>query len=249
MPEQIMSTPGTLWTGLTSGFTRLMNFLPALLGGLIILVAGWFISKFVGRMVERLMVSMRLESVVDKAHLYDYLPRTASGRRVQLSSFVGGAVKWFLFLIFVQASAISMGIEQVSVIINNIILFIPNVLVAVGIFIFGAWAARYVSGVVENSTAKMGYGSPNMPAMLVRYGILGFAVIAAVGQLGIATNLINILFTGLVASLSIAFGLAFGLGGRHAASDITRSWLSKGRSQLEGLHRREEVNPEEPMSH
>lgn len=249
MPEQITTTTSTLWTGLNSGFSRFMNFVPSFLGGLIILIMGWFISKFVGRLVERLLMKVKLESVVENAHINDYLPTTASGTKVQLSSFVGGIVKWFLFLIFVQASAISLGIVQLSVIINSIILFIPNVLVAVAIMVFGAWASRYIAGVVESSTSKMGFGSPNMPAMLVRYGILGFAVIASVSQLGIATNLINILFTGLVASLAIAFGLAFGLGGRDAASDITRSWLSKSRSHSGEFKSGEKISPEERLTH
>ncbi|MCM2349407.1 MAG: hypothetical protein NDI69_05250 [Bacteriovoracaceae bacterium] len=212
-------------------------------------MAGWFISKFVGGLVERLLVQVKLEAVAEKAHINDYLPRTVSGQRVQLSSLVGGVVKWFLFLIFVQAAAISMGIAQISGIINSIILFIPNILVAVAILVMGSWASRYVAGMVESSTSKMGFGSPNMPAMLARYGIMGFAVIAAVSQLGIATNLINILFTGLVASLSLAFGLAFGLGGRHAASDLTRDWLSKGRAHSEELKSGEKISSEDRLSH
>lgn len=249
MPEQITTTTGTFVTGLKSGFTQFMNFVPSFLGGIIILVVGWFISKFVGRVVEKLLMKVKLESVVEKAHINDYLPTKTDGTKVHLSSFVGGLAKWFLFLIFLQAAAISMGIVQISVIINSIILFIPNILVAVVILVLGAWASRYISGVVESSTSKMGFGSPNMPALVVRYGILGFAVIASVSQLGIATNLINILFTGLVASLAIAFGLAFGLGGRDAASDLTRNWLNKSRSHSLDLKSDVKINSDEPLSH
>jgi hypothetical protein len=250
MPEQIATTTGTLMSGLNAGFTRFMNFVPSFFGGLIILVVGWFVSKFVGNIIERLLLKMNLETVVAKAHISNYLPTTERGTKVQLSSIVGGFAKWFLFLIFVQAAAMSMGIVQVSVIINSIILFIPHILVAVAILVLGAWASRYFSGIVEASTSKMSLGSPNMPAVLVRYGILGFAVIAAISQLGIATNLINILFTGLVASLAIAFGLAFGLGGRHAASDLTRTWLNTSRSASpQDTKSGEKTGSDEPLSH
>jgi hypothetical protein len=230
MPEKITNVTETLWAGLNSSFTQFMNFIPSFLGGIIILVLGWFVSKFVGRLVEKLLIRMKLELVAEKARINDYLPSTGRGRKVHLSTFTGGVVKWFLFLIFVHAAAISLGIVQLTGIINSIILFIPNIWVAVSILVLGAWSSRYVSGIVESSTSKMGFGSPNIPAMLVRYGIFGFAVIASVSQLGIATNLINILFTGLVASLALAFGLAFGLGGRHAASDLTRTWLNTSRT-------------------
>jgi len=252
MPEQITNTAGTFLTGLNSGFSRLMYFIPSLFGGIVILVAGWFISKFVGRLLERVLMNVKIETAVEKAHINDYLPTTESGTKVRLSSFAGGIVKWFLFLIFVQAAAISMGIVQLSVIINSIILFIPNIFAAVAIMVAGAWASHYISGIVESSTSKMGFGTPNMPVLLVRYGILGFAAIASVSQLGIATNLINILFTGFVASLAIAFGLAFGLGGRDAASIITRNWLSKSRSLSEEYNRSMtggKISSEDQMTH
>lgn len=223
MKEQVTNFTGSLWVGLTAAFTSFMNFIPALLGAVIILMVGWFISKFVGSMVERLMKSMKVERAIEGAHLSGYLPHSEKGRKVNFSAFVGGITKWFVFMIFIQAAVIVLGIEQLTTVINSIILFIPNILVAAIILIAGAWSASFVSGLVQAS-------SSTTLATITRYGILGFAVIAAVSQLGIATNLINILFTGFVASLSLAFGLAFGLGGKSAASDITRSLMEKNRS-------------------
>lgn len=230
MPEQISSLPGTLWAGLNSGFSRFMTAIPSLIGAVIILFAGWYISKFVGRIVETLAERVGADSIAEKAHIGQYMPTTQQGRKFDFSEILGGMAKWFLFLIFVQSAAITVGIPHVTSIINSIIMFIPNVLVAAVILVCGAWAARFCSELVQNSTARMGLSNPNLPPLLVRYGILGFSFIAALSQLGIATNLINILFVGLVAALSLAFGLAFGLGGRGVASDITRSWVEKGRT-------------------
>lgn len=228
--EQVTSFTNTLWTGLTSGFSSLMNFIPALFGAIVVLVVGWYISKFVGKIVERILSAAKFESVVEKSHINDYLPQTKPGTKPKLTSIIGTMTKWFVYLIFVQAAAIILGAAQLTGIINSIILFIPNIIVAVAILVVGAWASRVVSGLVEASTAEMNLGKPNIPALLARYGIFGFAMIAAVSQLGIAVQLINILFTGLVGFLALAFGLAFGLGGQSVASDITRSWLEKSRS-------------------
>lgn len=230
MPEQITNFTSTMWTGLSTGFARFMNFIPSLLGALVILVAGWYIAKFVGRMIERVLMVARLETVVEKAHIGSYLPRDRRGRSLHLSTVLGVMAKWFIFLVFVQAGANTLGVVQVTEIINRIILFIPHVVVATAILVFGAWAANFCSELVERSTAKLNLAGPNIPARLVKYGILGFSVIAAAHQLGIATNLINILFTGLVASLALAFGLAFGLGGKDAAADVTKGWISHGQN-------------------
>lgn len=232
MPVQITNFTSTFWAGLTSGFSSFMNFVPALFGALIILVAGWFLAKVVGKIVERVLVTLKLEKVADSSRINEYLPQTRKGVRPTLSSMFGTIAKWFVFLIFVQAAAITLGVAPLTGIINSVILFIPNIVVAVAILVAGAWAARLVSGIVETNVAKMNLGRPKVLASLAKYGIFGFAMIAAISQLGIAVQLVNILFTGLVASLALAFGLAFGLGGQSVAADITRSWQKKGRSAL-----------------
>lgn len=232
MPVQLTNFTSTLWAGLTSGFSSFMNFVPALIGALIILVAGWYIAKLVSKVIERVLVTLKLEKVADTSHINEYLPQTRQGVRPTLSSMIGTIGKWFVFLIFVQAAAIALGVAPLTGIINSVILFIPNIVVAVAILVAGAWAARLVSGIVETNMAKMNIGRPNILALVTKYGIFGFAMIAAISQLGIAVQLINILFTGLVACLALAFGLAFGLGGQSVAGDITRSWLEKGRSAM-----------------
>lgn len=253
MREQVTNFTGTLWTGLTAGFASFMNFIPALLGAVIILAVGWYVSKLLGTVVERVLVKLKLERVSEKANISGYLPQTERGKRLTLSAFMGTMAKWFVFLIFVQAAVVTLGIAPVTDIINRIVLFIPHIVVASFILIAGAWAARFVSGLVEASTAKVSFaGRTNVLALLTRYGILGFAVIAAVSQLGIATNLINILFTGLVASLALAFGLAFGLGGQSVAADITRSLVDKGRSLSHGsvnLNMEEHARDEDLFNH
>jgi hypothetical protein len=220
MNEQITSGTASLWTGLTAAFTGFMHFIPSLLGAAVILMVGWFISKFIGTVVERVLVKLKVNEFAETSSLSGIFPQ-----RPNVCRFFGTMAKWFVFLIVVQASVITLGIPQITGITNSIILFIPNIFVAAVILLAGAWASKYFSTMVEKTTSST-------LGLMTRYGILGFAVIAAVSQLGIATNLINILFTGLVASLALAFGLAFGLGGRSAASDITKSLMGKSRSYI-----------------
>lgn len=157
-------------------------FVPALFGALIILVAGWYIAKLVGKIVERVLVTLKLEKVADSSRINNYLPQTRKGIRPTLSSMIGTISKWFVFLIFVQAAAIALGFAPLTGIISSVILFIPNIVVAVAILVAGAWAARLVSGIVETNAAKVNIGRPNILALVARSGVFGFAMIAAISH-------------------------------------------------------------------
>ena len=227
--NNISNTADSLWGGLMAGFTSFMNFIPTLLGALVILVIGWLISSAIARLVEKLLVTLKFESAVARTGITGYLPQLAEGEP-KASGFLALLTKWFIRLIFIQAAANLLAMPQVTAIINNILLFIPNVAVAVLILIGGTMLAGFIGRVVESSVTKMGVGRPGVFALISRYGMIGFSVIAAINQLGIATNLINILFVGLVGSVALAFGLAFGLGGQSVASEVTRTFYENGKS-------------------
>ena len=147
-------------------------------------------------------------------------------------------MKYFIFLIFVQAAANVIGIPQLTEIINRIILFIPNVIVAMAIIVVGSVIAKFLSDLVRSSVTELGVGNPQILATLTNYIIIGFAVIAAIDQLGIAATLVNTLLIGLIGSVALAIGLAFGLGGRDVAAQITQKWYEGSQSIADAAKQR-----------
>jgi hypothetical protein len=134
-------------------------------------------------------------------------------------------VKWYVRLVFILLAANAVGLTAVSTIVNSILAFIPNLLVAV--LILGAFA--WLAGIARNVVAGALEGKiPNAGALaaITYAAVFAFGAMAAANQLGVASSLINILFTGVVAALALAFGLAFGLGGRDEAAGILRDWRS-----------------------
>ncbi|MGI9034880.1 MAG: mechanosensitive ion channel family protein [Pyrinomonadaceae bacterium] len=208
----------SLWNALY----RFISFLPALIGALIILVVGWLISGFLANLIERGLKAVGLEAAVERSGIGDFVRR--SGTKMSVSGVIATLIKYFIFLIFVQAAANVIGIPQLTEIINRIILFIPNVVVAMAIIVVGSLIANFLSGLVRSSVSELGVGNPNLLATLTQYLIVGFAVIAAIDQLGIAQTLVNTLLIGLIGSAALATGLAFGLGGRDVAAQITQKW-------------------------
>lgn len=224
----IRDTSEAIVFSLYNALMRLVGFLPALLGALIILVVGWFVSNLLARLIERGLKAVGLEAAVERSGIGDFIRR--SGTRMTTSGIIGALVKYFIFLIFVQAAANVIGIPQLTEIINRIILFIPNVVVAMAIIVIGSFIARFLSGLVRSSVSELGVGNPNLLASLTQYVVIGFAVIAAIDQLGIAATLINTLLIGLIGSVALAVGLAFGLGGREVAAQIAQNWYESSQT-------------------
>lgn len=131
---------------------------------------------------------------------------------------------------FLVAAANVLGLTQVSELLNDVLLWIPNLIVAAIILLVAPLLARFVRGAIEVGAGEMGFSNAPLLGRIAEIAIIAFAVIIAINQIGIAANLVNILFIGVVAALALAFGLAFGLGGRDVAGQLTQNWYEQSQA-------------------
>lgn len=197
---------------------KMVNFLPAFLGALLVFLAGWIIAVTMGKLAEKMMKTARVDKAVEKLGLDFSLAGT--DEKHGLSELFGGLVKWFLVLVFLMAATDILNLTQVTEFLNKIILYIPNVVVAVVILSIVVMVGNFVYGLVKGSTRAAGIMSATLLATISKWAIVIFGVFAALIQLGIASSLVSTIFIGIVAMLSLAGGLAFGLGGKDEAGLI-----------------------------
>ncbi len=219
----------------SEALSNFLGFLPQLVGAILVLVIGWIIAGLLARLIEGVLKRIGFERAAESTGIARFVQRAGSDWTV--SKVVAEIVKWFIRLVALQAAASILGMEQVSEIINSILLWLPNLVVALAIIVIGALIARFVAGIVRGATSEMGFGNPDLIANIAQYAIIVFAVIAAVDQLGIAETVVNTLFTGLVAAVALALGLAFGLGGQQTAGRITQGWYESGQAASEKVAR------------
>ena len=100
---------------------------------------------------------------------------------------------------------------------------------------------------MRGATAQAQLGNPNTLATITRVAIWAFAIVIAANQVGVASTLVNTLFMGTVGALALAFGLAFGLGGRDTAGKIVQGWYEHGREAAPRL-REAAANAEQQAS-
>ncbi len=216
-------SPVLLFAPLAALLMAFLSWIPKLIGALVILLAGWLIASALARPVMALLGRTGFAAAVDRTGLFAFAG--ASGRRRAGGSawVFAEIVKWFVFLIFVSLAAEAIGLAEISVLLHRIILWIPNLLVALLIVVLGVLLARFLAGLTRATVATARVGNPNVLARMVEFVVIGLAGVVALTQIGVATVIIDILLVGLMLAVALAFGLSFGLGGRTVTSQMWRS--------------------------
>jgi hypothetical protein len=199
---------------------RFIVFLPSLIGALLVFFLGLIVAVALGKVAEKLINLLRIDQVIDKMKLGERFKD--SGIQIKVSKFFGELVRWFLILVFLMASTDILNLTQVSEFLNSVILYIPNIVIATIILSVAFLFGNFVFHTVRSSTRIAGVISASFLATFAKWSIVIFGLLAALIQLGIAVSLVNTIFIGLIAALSLAFGLAFGLGGREEAGMLLK---------------------------
>jgi len=199
-----------LWAGV-------IMFIPKLLVAVIIFIVGWVIAVALGKLVNQVVRAIRADKLFQALGAEEPLAR--AGFRLDTGAFIGGLVRWFLIIVFLVASIDVLGLSQVNLFLREVVLgYLPNVIVAALILVVAAFVADTMQRVVVGSAKAAGVPSTHLLGGVTKWSIWTFAILAALYQLGIAGIFAQTLFTGLVAMLAIAGGVAFGLGGKDAAA-------------------------------
>jgi hypothetical protein len=225
MPTTDIQTWGdAVFLSLSNALNAFLNAIPLVIGALLIIIIGWIIAGALARLVSGVLRRIGADRVFAEHGGRVYGDRT---REIKPSVVTGELVKWLVRLVFLVAAANVLGLTQVSELLNDVLLWIPNLIVAAIILLVAPLLARFVRGAIEVGAGEMGFSNAPLLGRIAEIAIVAFAVIIAINQIGIAANLVNTLFIGVVAAVALAFGLAFGLGGRDVAAQLTQRWYEQ----------------------
>jgi hypothetical protein len=193
------------------------QFLPAILASVIIFVIGWIVGVILYRAVVEVVRVLRINEALRAAGMGD--AAKSAGFHLDAGVLLGTLIQWFVVLVFLIAALDILGLTRVTIFLQTVVLlYLPQVIVAALILILGALMAELVKGLVTGSARAAGAHGANLAGAVAKWAIWVTAVLAALNQLGVATEFVQTLFTGIVIAASLAFGLAFGLGGKEAAA-------------------------------
>ncbi len=196
----------------------IVNALPEVLAALIVFILGLALAAALNHVIVRLVAFLKIDELLAKVEIHKALERM--GLKLRVGHLLGWIVKWFFVIVALIAATNILHWEQVTDFLKQVVFYIPNVIIAVIILLAGILLGNFVRRVVKSAVEAAKLSSAGFLAGLAKWAIVVFSFMAALVQLQIAPDLIRTLFTGLVAMLAIAGGLAFGLGGRDHASRV-----------------------------
>ena len=223
----------TLMASFRDALSMVLSAIPRILGFIIIVAIGWFVSSLLARAVIGLLRAIRFDELMQRSGLAEFTNKMGTG--LDSAGIIAGLVKWLTRIVVLLVAFDVLGLPAVSDVMRQLLLWLPNLVVAIFVLFIGGIAARALGNIIRGATAEAGFANPETLANVVRTTVWAFAIVVAINQLGIATNLITTLFTGFVSALAIALGLAFGLGGRDLASRTLENWYDQAQ---EGKPRR-----------
>lgn len=201
--------------------------IPSILAFIVILIIGWFVASLLAKAVAAVLRKIRFDEFAQRSGFSGFVHKM--GVQTDAAGFIAAVTKWFVRLIALVVAFDALGLPAVSEVLRELLLWLPNLVVALVVLVIGGLAANALGNLVRGATAEADLGNPDVLSKITKVAIWGFAIIVAVNQLGIATTLVNTLFMGLVFALALATGLAFGLGGRDTAGEIVSGWHDKAR--------------------
>ena len=205
-----------LRASLAGALNTFLSAIPRIIGFAVVLIIGWIVASLLARGTEALLHAVKFNDLARRSGFANFVNQM--GVKDDSAGVIASVVKWFVRLIALVVAFDTLGLPAVSNVLNQLLLWLPNLVVALVVLVIGGLAANALSRLVRGASAEGGFSNPDMLATVARVAVWAFTIIVAVNQLGIATTLINTLLVGVVGALALAFGLAFGLGGRDRAA-------------------------------
>lgn len=209
--------------------TQFTTFLPKLLAALVVLVLGAAVARWIKKLVVKGLEMIRLSKGLEATPVGAFLRHAEAGKIEQV---LGTTVYWLFMLFILYSVTALLGWQAVTVMLDKVLNYIPNVFSAIIILFLGVLLSGVVESLVKGAIKSIDGRSARLLGKVSSYLVVVISVMAAISELRIAQQFITTLFIGLVAMLALAFGLAFGLGSKDVVNKMMMVWYEKMKKEM-----------------
>ena len=227
--------PNAIELSFTNVLQGAIEFIPELLLAILLFILGIVVGSAIGKGVQQLLERAGLNRLV-RNEAVDQVSKRA-GYEFNLAKMIAFLLKWFVIIVLSVAALQVLGLGDIENFLGEVVGYLPQVLAAVIILLIGAVLGEFLQNVVNASARSANVRSASVLGLIARWSIWVFAALAALAQLGIAPYFVQTFFTGIIIAAALAFGLAFGLGGRDAAG----RYIERMQSEMSGRDARRDM--------
>jgi hypothetical protein len=213
-----------LWERMMVGAEQIGNVIPALVGAAVILLTGYFLARQVQRWTDDLLKRLGFNRMAAAGGLDEVVGRT--GSRLDPVRALAKLIFWLVMLVVILLASMALGLESINEMFGAMLAFIPTLIAAIVIVILGIIVGEFVRGLIVASAGGVA-GVPTV-AKMAKAAVIVISLFMALQQVGVAEEIVTAAFTLILGAAALAVGLAFGLGNRELAGEITRRWYEEG---------------------
>lgn len=210
---------------ITSFWTQLAGFVPQLMAALLLLFLGWLVAKLIRAGIVKLLRVLQFDRLSERSGIEAFLKQGQLD--VSLGGLLAGLVYWLIILIVIVTVSNSLGLHIVAELFNRVVLYIPNIIVAILILVLGAILSRFINRLIFAYLNNIGVQGALTISTIAEYAVLIFVFFVALEQLDIGRGLLTSAFIIGFGAVGLAFALAFGLGGRDWAAGVIARMTQK----------------------
>ena len=228
MPESIPSPSieASLISAGSALLSQIVTFAPKIFSALVILLVGTIIARWIKSLIIKGLEALRITKGAKDTPLEIFLRHAEVGK---IETVIGTIFYWLILLFVIQSSVAVLGLETLSIVLDRLLSYLPSVLSAGVVLIFGILLAGLAESFVKGAIRSLNGSHPHVFGKIVSYLVMTITLMAAIAELRIAQQFISILFTGMVATATIGIGLAIGLGAKEVVAQIFQEWYEKSK--------------------
>lgn len=220
-----MFESSTLMRSLQDTWSRLIEMAPDVALALLLLTVGWVVAKIVRKLATRLLRLLRVDEMAERAGFEDFLVQ--GGVKMTTVSLIAYTIYWLILGGVFIALLDALGVRSAHELQDQVVQFVPNLVLALGILVFGSLLARVIGRLVFSYLTNIGSTAAEPIAALARYALLLFVIFMAAEQLAVRSEILVSAFQIAFAAVCLAAALAFGFGGRSWAAKVLERYTKK----------------------
>ncbi len=205
-------------------FARIGNFLPTLVGALLILLVGWIIAGWLQRFLVGALKTVGVDELARRFQIDEFLQK--GDIKHSLSDLIGIFLYWLVILAAFLAALNALSLTVAAELLERLIGYMPSVLAGIVVLILGLFFSTMIGGIVQTAAANAGITQAKGLGQIARVTNVVFSVVVALEKF-FSSMIIQTTFTVVIAAVAFGLALSFALGSKDIVARYLADFIDK----------------------